>query len=106
MREAAESAETDEFDPQIDAATGTLADELQVGKIKNKVLKLTGEVQGINIQASYFYGFFTHIAYALSIVPSVLFPLFIIRLPKLRRQESQLQILNLVWLLRRKLILD
>lgn len=50
MREAAESAETDDFDPQIDTATGTAADELQVGKIKNKVLKLTGEVQGINIQ--------------------------------------------------------
>ena len=27
-----------------------LADALQVGKIKNKVLKLTGEVQDINIK--------------------------------------------------------
>lgn len=27
-----------------------IADALQVGKIKNKVLKLTGEVQGINIK--------------------------------------------------------
>ncbi|KZT63737.1 hypothetical protein DAEQUDRAFT_89957 [Daedalea quercina L-15889] len=48
MREAAESAETDDFDPQIDAASGTEADALQVGKIKNKVLKLTGEVQVLN----------------------------------------------------------
>jgi len=50
MREAAESAETDDFDPQIAAATGAAADALQVGKIKNKVLKLTGEVQGLNIK--------------------------------------------------------
>ncbi|KAF7796060.1 hypothetical protein EIP86_007231 [Pleurotus ostreatoroseus] len=50
MREAAESAETDEFDPQIDAASGADADALQVGKIKNKVLKLTGEVQVLNIK--------------------------------------------------------
>ncbi|KAL5514479.1 hypothetical protein ACEPAG_2567 [Sanghuangporus baumii] len=50
MREAAESAETDLFDPAIDAASGDEADALQVGKIKNKVLKLTGEVQGINIK--------------------------------------------------------
>ncbi|EIM83059.1 uncharacterized protein STEHIDRAFT_124365 [Stereum hirsutum FP-91666 SS1] len=50
MREAAESAETDDFNPQIDAASGDAADALQVGKIKNKVLKLTGEVQGLNIK--------------------------------------------------------
>ncbi|EIN11744.1 hypothetical protein PUNSTDRAFT_50620 [Punctularia strigosozonata HHB-11173 SS5] len=50
MREAAESAETDQFNPAIDAATGADADALQVGKIKNKVLKLTGEVQAINIK--------------------------------------------------------
>ncbi|EIN11746.1 hypothetical protein PUNSTDRAFT_131901 [Punctularia strigosozonata HHB-11173 SS5] len=50
MREAAESAETDQFDPQIAATSGADADALQVGKIKNKVLKLTGEVQGINIK--------------------------------------------------------
>ena len=50
MREAAESAETDEFDPQIAAASGAAADALQVGKIKNKVLKLTGEVQVLNIK--------------------------------------------------------
>jgi hypothetical protein len=41
MREAAEAAETDDFNPQIDAATGAAADALNVGKIKNKVLKLT-----------------------------------------------------------------
>ncbi|PCH35962.1 hypothetical protein WOLCODRAFT_140140 [Wolfiporia cocos MD-104 SS10] len=50
MREAAESAETDEFDPQIEAASGSEATELQNGKIKNKVLKLTGEVQVLNIK--------------------------------------------------------
>jgi len=50
MREAAEAAETDQFDPQIDAASGADADALSVGKIKNKVLKLTGEVQGLNIK--------------------------------------------------------
>ncbi|KAJ7481906.1 hypothetical protein FB451DRAFT_1030195, partial [Mycena latifolia] len=50
MREAAESAETDLFNPQIAAASGDAAAALQVGKIKNKVLKLTGEVQGIKIK--------------------------------------------------------
>ena len=50
MREAAESAETDDFDPQIDAASGAEADALQNGKIANKVLKLTGEVQVLNIK--------------------------------------------------------
>lgn len=50
MREAAESAETDDFDPQIDAASGATADALSVGKTKNKVLKLTAEVQVLNIK--------------------------------------------------------
>ncbi|KAF9038350.1 hypothetical protein BDZ89DRAFT_945867 [Hymenopellis radicata] len=50
MREAAEAAETDDFNPAIDAASGAAADALQVGKIKNKVLKLTGEVQVLNIK--------------------------------------------------------
>lgn len=50
MREAAESAETEGFDPAIAAASGATADALQVGKIKNKVLKLTGEVQVLNIK--------------------------------------------------------
>jgi hypothetical protein len=51
MREAAESAETDEFNPQIAAASGADQTALQNGKIKNKVLKLAGEVQVINIKA-------------------------------------------------------
>ena len=55
MREAAESAETDQFDPQIDAASGAAADALQVGKIKNKVLKLTGEVQVLNIKVRLYF---------------------------------------------------
>ncbi|WWC97996.1 hypothetical protein V866_004885 [Kwoniella sp. B9012] len=50
MREAAEDAETDLFNPQIDAATGAEADALQVGKIKNKVLKLTAFSQVLNIK--------------------------------------------------------
>ncbi|KAI0078008.1 hypothetical protein K474DRAFT_990946 [Panus rudis PR-1116 ss-1] len=50
MRQAAEAAETDKFNPAIDAATGDEADALQVGKIKNKVLKLTGEVQVLNMK--------------------------------------------------------
>ncbi len=52
MRQAAEAAETDDFNPAIDAASGDAADALQVGKIKNKVLKLTGEVQVLNIKVS------------------------------------------------------
>ena len=50
MREAAESAETDDFNPAIDAASGSAATALQNGKIKNKVLKLTGEVQVLQIK--------------------------------------------------------
>ncbi|ETW80941.1 hypothetical protein HETIRDRAFT_427792 [Heterobasidion irregulare TC 32-1] len=50
MREAAESAETDQFNSQIAAASGAAATALQNGKIKNKVLKLTGEVQVLNIK--------------------------------------------------------
>jgi hypothetical protein len=50
MREAAESAETDDFDPEIAASSGATADALQNGKIKNKVLKLTAEVQQIKIK--------------------------------------------------------
>ncbi|KAI1792162.1 hypothetical protein LXA43DRAFT_888002 [Ganoderma leucocontextum] len=50
MREAAEDAETSLFDPAIDAASGDAATALQNGKIQNKVLKLTGEVQTINIE--------------------------------------------------------
>ncbi|KAK6335665.1 hypothetical protein TWF696_002431 [Orbilia brochopaga] len=41
-RENAEDAETEAFNPAIDAASGDEADALQVGKTANKVLKLTG----------------------------------------------------------------
>ena len=50
MREAAEDAETDQFNPAIEAASGDEADALQNGKIQNKVLKLTGEVQVLQIK--------------------------------------------------------
>ncbi|KAF8604759.1 hypothetical protein BDV93DRAFT_491506 [Ceratobasidium sp. AG-I] len=50
MREAAEAAETDEFNPQIKAASGAAATALTNGKIQNKVLKLTGEVQALQIK--------------------------------------------------------
>ena len=50
MRKAAEAAETDDFNPAIDAASGDAADALEAGKIKNKVLKLTGEVQALKIK--------------------------------------------------------
>ena len=50
MREAAEDAETSQFNPAIDAASGTDKTALQNGKIKNKVLKLTGEIQALNIE--------------------------------------------------------
>ncbi|KAJ7267320.1 hypothetical protein C8J57DRAFT_1435955 [Mycena rebaudengoi] len=53
MREAAEAAEVDQFNPAIAAASGAEAPPaaaLQAGKIKNKVLKLTGEVQQIKIK--------------------------------------------------------
>ena len=49
-RESAESAETEAFDPAIAAATGDAATALQNGKIKNKVLKLTGEVLALQIE--------------------------------------------------------
>jgi len=47
MRVEAENAETELYNPQIAAASGATAKGLQVGKIKNKVLKLTLEVFGI-----------------------------------------------------------
>jgi len=50
MHQDAEDAETSDFDPQIAAASGAAADALNVGKIKNKVLKLTGEIQGLKIK--------------------------------------------------------
>jgi len=71
MRELAEDAETELFNPQIAAATGDEAKALQIGKIKvihlniflqsgliifhplqNKVLKLTGFQQVLKIKVS------------------------------------------------------
>ncbi|TLD20341.1 hypothetical protein PspLS_08367 [Pyricularia sp. CBS 133598] len=46
-RITAEKAETEGFDPAIAKATGEEKDELEVGKIKNKVLKLQLEVETI-----------------------------------------------------------
>ncbi|KAI5924242.1 hypothetical protein F4810DRAFT_151858 [Camillea tinctor] len=50
-RKTAESAETDTggFNDAIEAASGSAADALSVGKIKNKVLKLKLEVLGLQI---------------------------------------------------------
>ncbi|KAF2651188.1 hypothetical protein K491DRAFT_782050 [Lophiostoma macrostomum CBS 122681] len=48
-RQVAESAETDAFNPAIDAASGDAATALQNGKIKNKVLKLCLEVMDLKI---------------------------------------------------------
>ncbi|TLS26846.1 hypothetical protein PpBr36_05206 [Pyricularia pennisetigena] len=49
-RLTAEKAETEAFDPAIAKATGEEKNELEVGKIKNKVLKLQLEVQGIEAE--------------------------------------------------------
>ncbi|PSN71279.1 hypothetical protein BS50DRAFT_487264 [Corynespora cassiicola Philippines] len=48
-RQVAESAETDAFNPAIEAASGADATALQNGKIKNKVLKLQLEVMDLMI---------------------------------------------------------
>ncbi|KAH6681982.1 hypothetical protein B0J14DRAFT_228078 [Halenospora varia] len=50
--DAAEDAEVQAFNPAIAAASGDAATALQNGKIKNKVLKLTAEVLGIQIEAA------------------------------------------------------
>ncbi|CAD6442300.1 77e92a88-0be9-401f-bf77-6a25c516cc72 [Sclerotinia trifoliorum] len=52
IHDAAEKAETDAFNPAIEAASGDDATALQNGKIKNKVLKLTAEVLGIQVKAA------------------------------------------------------
>ncbi|KAL9623851.1 MAG: hypothetical protein Q9160_001843 [Pyrenula sp. 1 TL-2023] len=50
-RESAEAAETDAFNPAVEAATDDATKTaLQNGKIKNKVLKLTAEVLALQIQ--------------------------------------------------------
>lgn len=50
MREAAEAAELDQFNPAIEAASGAEAAALEVGKTKNKVLKHTIFLQIFNIR--------------------------------------------------------
>jgi len=45
-------AETEAFNPAIDAASGEEADALQRGKIKNKVLKLTATILKLQAQAA------------------------------------------------------
>ncbi|PBP22754.1 hypothetical protein BUE80_DR006385 [Diplocarpon rosae] len=52
VHDAAEDAEVQGFNPAIAAASGTDADALSVGKIQNKVLKLTAEVLGIKIETA------------------------------------------------------
>ncbi|KAF9260326.1 hypothetical protein L218DRAFT_962646 [Marasmius fiardii PR-910] len=51
MRSAAENAETELFNPAIEAASGAEAEALQNGKIQNKVLKLIclGQVRNITL---------------------------------------------------------
>lgn len=49
-RETAEAAETDAFNEEVDAASGTAADALKNGKTKNKVLKLFLETTALQIQ--------------------------------------------------------
>ncbi|KAK1599339.1 uncharacterized protein LY79DRAFT_504361 [Colletotrichum navitas] len=50
VNQIANDAETEAFNPAIEAATGTAADALQCGKIKNKVLKLTATVLKLQAQ--------------------------------------------------------
>ncbi|KAK2040042.1 hypothetical protein LZ31DRAFT_530557 [Colletotrichum somersetense] len=50
VNQIANDAETDAFNPAIEAATGSEADALQCGKIKNKVLKLTATVLKLQAQ--------------------------------------------------------
>ncbi|KAI9048945.1 hypothetical protein LZ554_006795 [Drepanopeziza brunnea f. sp. 'monogermtubi'] len=52
VHDAAEDAEVNAFDPAIAAATGPAADALEVGKTANKVLKLTAQLIGIQVEAS------------------------------------------------------
>ncbi|KAL1798555.1 hypothetical protein ACET3X_002592 [Alternaria dauci] len=49
VNQVANDAETDAFNPAVEAATGDEADQIQNGKIKNKVLKLMATV--IKLQA-------------------------------------------------------
>lgn len=50
VNQIANDAETDAFNPAIEAADGEEADALQRGKIKNKVLKLTATILKLQAQ--------------------------------------------------------
>ncbi|KAF9766329.1 hypothetical protein IL306_001284 [Fusarium sp. DS 682] len=50
VNQIANDAETDAFNPAIEAASGETADALQRGKIKNKVLKLTATILKLEAQ--------------------------------------------------------
>ncbi|KAK8020473.1 hypothetical protein PG990_005611 [Apiospora arundinis] len=50
LASTAEAAETDAFNDEVDSASGTAAAALQIGKIKNKVLKLYLETTALQIQ--------------------------------------------------------
>ncbi|EPE04346.1 small secreted protein [Ophiostoma piceae UAMH 11346] len=52
VNQIANDAESEAFNPAIDAATGEEADALQRGKIKNKVLKLEATVLKLQAQAA------------------------------------------------------
>ncbi|KAK0734690.1 small secreted protein [Lasiosphaeria miniovina] len=52
VNQIANDAETEAFNPQIAAASGTKAAALQRGKIKNKVLKLTATILKLQAQAA------------------------------------------------------
>ncbi|KAG8169591.1 hypothetical protein KVR01_000336 [Diaporthe batatas] len=50
VNQVANDAEKEAFNPAIEAATGAEADSLQIGKIKNKVLKLTATIKKLEAQ--------------------------------------------------------
>ncbi|KAL1867883.1 hypothetical protein Daus18300_006158 [Diaporthe australafricana] len=50
VNQVANDAEKEGFNTAIEAATGAEADSLQIGKIKNKVLKLTATVMKLQAQ--------------------------------------------------------
>ncbi|GAW16737.1 hypothetical protein ANO14919_061740 [Xylariales sp. No.14919] len=52
VNQIANDAETEAFNPAIEAASGEEADALQRGKIKNKVLKLTATILKLQAQAA------------------------------------------------------
>ncbi|KAH7394922.1 hypothetical protein DE146DRAFT_65401 [Phaeosphaeria sp. MPI-PUGE-AT-0046c] len=52
VNQVANDAETDAFNPAVEAATGAAADAAQRGKIKNKVLKLMATVIKLEAQGA------------------------------------------------------